>query len=352
MQWRLLATAPTPLLAAVAAQPHLPWSGLAFVLDVDGAALTWSAVAVEADQVRRVDAWAMERLARGAWLQALQNGAAKECIRQSQRDPRVAAGADQALYDQIVRLVCQAQESERLNIHIQAPGWSQNLDLRRADLTHWCAPLIKQTLAALRDFAARLISYGPAAAVLTTSAAARLPGLLPALQTWLTSASGGQIFVLEVDAVARSAHALGARVLAGGCAAGHYDALPLPAGARPSSSSVVAAPFEAPARLVYDGMDHPLARSSYLLGRDPACDLVFPSSIYPTVSARHCEIYREEVGYMVRDYSRHGTLVNDQRVVQPITLRSGDCIRLGPEGPIVQFLGQPMEKMMTSSAPY
>src|SRR5262249_53486315 len=101
---------------------------------------------------------------------------------------------------------------------------------------------------------------------------------------------------------------------------------------------------ESAARLVYDGMNHPLAHNRYLLGRDPACDLVFPSSLYPTVSARHCEIVYEQLGYMLRDHSRHGTLVNDQRVVQPIALHSGDRIRLGPEGPIIQFLGQPTEQ--------
>jgi hypothetical protein len=165
-------------------------------------------------------------------------------------------------------------------------------------------------------------------------------------------AASARVFVLESDAVARAAHGLGCRVVAGACTPGHYDALPLPpapgfSAPRPSSTPTSApsiTTFEAPARLVYDGMDHPLARTRYLLGRDPACDLVFPSSLYPTVSARHCEIVYEEVGYKLLDHSRHGTLVNELRVVQPISLRSGDCIRLGPEGPLIHFLAQPAEQ--------
>ena len=47
-------------------QEELPWSGLALVLDVDGHALTWSAVDVGAEQVRLVQTQAVPQLARGA----------------------------------------------------------------------------------------------------------------------------------------------------------------------------------------------------------------------------------------------------------------------------------------------
>ncbi len=366
-RWRLQATAPAALLGAAAAQPQLPWSGLAIVLDVDGAALTWSAVAVAADQVRLIDVWATRRLALGVWLQALLDGAARRCIRISQRDPRVSAVAEQSLHDQLARLLSRAPEADRLEVHVQTPEWSQHMDLRPGDLARWCGPLTQQALTLLRDFVARLAPHGPAAAVLATSSAARLPGLVEAVQAYLTTArppsapshdpaafgdgllsdgsASARVFILDADALARAAHDLGSRVAAGDCAAGHYDTLLL--SVVPGPTSPVAAPppastpFQAPARLIYDGMDHPLASTCYLLGRDPACDLVFPSSLFPTVSARHCEILFEETGYVLRDHSRHGTLVNDRRVVQPVPLRSGDRIRLGPDGPVIHFLGQP-----------
>jgi hypothetical protein len=364
-RWCLLATAPAALLAAAAAQPQLPWSGLAVVLDVDGAALTWSAVAVAAEQVRLIDVWATRRLARGMWLQALVDGAARRCIRLSQRDPRASAIAEQSLHDQLARLLSRASEEDRLDVHVQTPDWSQHLDLRPSDLTRWCQPLTQQALVLLRDFVARLAPHGPATAVLATSSAARLPGLADAVQGflntgtpssslshdsagngsgWLSESAGSaRVFILDPDAMARAAHDLGSRVAAGDCAAGHYDTLSLnPAPSSGLSAAPIPAytPYQAQARLIYDGMDHPLASSCYLLGRDPACDLVFPSSLFPTVSARHCEILFQETGYVLRDHSRHGTLVNDRRVVQPVALHSGDRIRLGPEGPVIQFLGQ------------
>jgi pSer/pThr/pTyr-binding forkhead associated (FHA) protein len=79
----------------------------------------------------------------------------------------------------------------------------------------------------------------------------------------------------------------------------------------------------------------------FTLGRDPSCDIVFESELYPTVSARHCEVVLDRSVYLVRDRSRHGTLVNDCPVMQQTSLRPGDWIRLGPAGPLLRFLGRP-----------
>ena len=81
------------------------------------------------------------------------------------------------------------------------------------------------------------------------------------------------------------------------------------------------------------------ARPSFSLGRDPGCDLVFESELYPHVSARHCEIIFDRRAYVICDRSRHGTLVNDRPVEQQAPLHSGDWIRLGPRGPVLRFLG-------------
>jgi predicted component of type VI protein secretion system len=58
------------------------------------------------------------------------------------------------------------------------------------------------------------------------------------------------------------------------------------------------------------------------------------------VSARHCEIVLDRRLYVVCDHSRYGTFVNDHLISQQV-LHSGDWIRLGPQGPLLRFLGQP-----------
>ena len=52
--------------------------------------------------------------------------------------------------------------------------------------------------------------------------------------------------------------------------------------------------------------------------------------------------------YLLFNRSRDGTLVNDALVVGSAVLQPGDWIRLGPEGPLVRFLGHAEGRNMTA----
>jgi pSer/pThr/pTyr-binding forkhead associated (FHA) protein len=106
--------------------------------------------------------------------------------------------------------------------------------------------------------------------------------------------------------------------------------------------SIPEAVDEGPARLQFRGHDHPLDASTFTLGRDPSCNLVLEEDLYPEVAPFHCEIYLDRRAYTLRDRSRLGTLVNDRPVTRLLALNSGDWIRLGPEGPVLRFVGQPL----------
>jgi pSer/pThr/pTyr-binding forkhead associated (FHA) protein len=100
-------------------------------------------------------------------------------------------------------------------------------------------------------------------------------------------------------------------------------------------------PVEAgPARLHYLGQDYLLTDPTFTLGRQPGCDIVFDSDTFRGVAARHCEIVYDHRTYMLLDHSRDGTLVNDCPVAGSVVLRPGDWIRLGPDGPVLRFLGR------------
>ncbi len=76
-----------------------------------------------------------------------------------------------------------------------------------------------------------------------------------------------------------------------------------------------------------DGRRHVIHPSGAIIGRAAGCDIVLPND---SVSTRHAEIARGDVGYVLRDLgSRNGTWLNRQRLsgVQP--LNSGDEIAFG-----------------------
>jgi predicted component of type VI protein secretion system len=72
----------------------------------------------------------------------------------------------------------------------------------------------------------------------------------------------------------------------------------------------------------------PVARSPFLIGRDPGCHLR-PSS--PLVSKRHCALLVRQGKVFLRDFdSTNGTFLNDRQVKGEIEVLDGDRLRAGP----------------------
>jgi pSer/pThr/pTyr-binding forkhead associated (FHA) protein len=139
--------------------------------------------------------------------------------------------------------------------------------------------------------------------------------------------------VLPAEAPARAAHGLAAAACRGDVPAGPLEAAPLP----PPQ------PVDAgPARLHFHGHEHVLRGRPFLLGHHPTCDLVLDAALYPAVAARHCEVVYEGRAYVLRDRGSQAVWVNGRPVVQQLPLHPGDWIRLGIDGPLLRFMGQPI----------
>jgi ABC-type multidrug transport system ATPase subunit/predicted component of type VI protein secretion system len=75
------------------------------------------------------------------------------------------------------------------------------------------------------------------------------------------------------------------------------------------------------------GQEVELTQNEMIMGRDSACDLVFPS---PAISRRHARIFFQNGEYLLEDLgSSNGTFVNSKRLSVPHTLKDGDQIYLG-----------------------
>ena len=68
-------------------------------------------------------------------------------------------------------------------------------------------------------------------------------------------------------------------------------------------------------------------RLQVLVGRDPAAELYLEDK---TISARHARLYYEDTQWWVEDLgSTNGTLLNQERVAEPVVLASGDRLQFG-----------------------
>lgn len=77
-----------------------------------------------------------------------------------------------------------------------------------------------------------------------------------------------------------------------------------------------------------DGKEYSVPAGGLLIGRDASCQVVVPQT---EVSRHHVEIAPADSGYVLRDLSTNGVLVNGTRVEGSQLLARADVIRVGSE---------------------
>jgi pSer/pThr/pTyr-binding forkhead associated (FHA) protein len=79
-----------------------------------------------------------------------------------------------------------------------------------------------------------------------------------------------------------------------------------------------------------DGSRRLFSTREMLIGRDPVCEMVLDD---PTVSNRHARLSYHHGQWWLEDLkSTNGTFLNDEPVVAPLVVTSGDVVRCGQVG--------------------
>jgi hypothetical protein len=357
----LLGTVSAPLAAAVAGYAEQAWIGCVLVIDLDDHALTLALIKAVDGIAQVLEQRTLPNLGMRIWKDRLLNALSDCCVLQSRRDPRDAPLAEQALYEQLDNLLEAGCQGRHLHLGIQATSWYQNLLIQPEQTAAFCHQLTRRLLAEIEALLEGLPADEMPTSILLTHAAGHLPALVTVLrqlvEAWrnqpgvlgrpltrlhdedfgedLMRETGGEhpsVAVLSADALARAAHGVGAWLLQGDLASGHLEgAAPLP----------LPQPVEAgPPRLHFQGQEYVLEEQSFSLGSHVGCHLVIDAHTHPGVAGRHCDILHDRRAYVLHNRSQGGTLVNDNPVVGPVVLHSGDWIRLGTQGPMIRFLGQ------------
>jgi pSer/pThr/pTyr-binding forkhead associated (FHA) protein len=147
------------------------------------------------------------------------------------------------------------------------------------------------------------------------------------------------VFETDAPTATSSGRRSGERSAVGAAMAGPRPLSLVTAGA--ASGGVPQAPTEpktipATAALVVSrsGVRHPLSARRIYIGRDDTCDVVVRGN---SVSRRHASIAPVIGGFMLRDESANGTLVNGVRVVGTYLLGNGDVLRVQDEELVVEL---------------
>ena len=99
-------------------------------------------------------------------------------------------------------------------------------------------------------------------------------------------------------------------------------------GVQPQQPSSANGTTSAALVVVRSGDRHPLPARRIYIGRDDACEVVVRGN---SVSRRHASIAPVNGGFLLRDESANGTLVNGVRVVGTYLLGNGDVVRVQDE---------------------
>ena len=351
------ATLPAPLAAAMAAHAEHSWFGYGLVIDADAHALTISTIRVAEGRAEFVEAQVLRHLSVSVWKERLLNALADACVLQSRRDPRASPQAEQTLFDQL-DVIIDAGSTRSVQVGIEARQWYQNLVIEPEHPVHICEPLVQQLMERLQNVWDAPWPEAPPGIILLTCGAARLPGVADAVRRFFAEHSlkfprpafpseptasedfgedllresrseGAGVVVLSPDVLARAGQSMVADFQHAGSQHVHLEEIALP-----SAQSV----GTGPARIQFHGQDYYVNGALFRIGRHPDCDLSLMHDI--NVADRHCEIIHERRCYMIVDSSERGTLVNGVSIAGKAILRAGDWIRLGPEGPLLRFLGR------------
>jgi hypothetical protein len=356
----ILGSLSAPLAAALVGYAEQTWIDTVLVVDVDEHALTLAIVKAVDGLAHVLDNRSFPHLGMRYWKDRLMNALSDCCVLQSRRDPRDAPAAEQALYEQLEGLLEASFQGRYMHLGIQATSWYQNLLVQPEQPAAFCGQLTRRMLTEIGNLVQSVPPEDMPASIVLTHAAGRLPGIVPHLRAlvedWFrelmirqtrtpipdeddfgedllreTGQESPRVAILSVDALARSAHAVGAWLERGDLPPGHRDIvapLPLP-------QAVEAGP----ARLHFQGQEYVIHEPTFCLGSHTGCHLVIDAGRHPGVAGKHCEILHDRRAYVLYNRSKEGTLVNDSPVTGSVMLRAGDWIRLGARGPVVRFLG-------------
>lgn len=241
-------------------------------------------------------------------------------------DPLHQAETEQRLYDALPNWIEQLQRDDKLLVELDG----HELSLERSQFVS----ALDDQFRALVQLITSLRSPAVTATLQVSHRLAQMPGLCASLGRLEDS----EVVVLPPSHAASAVHAA-AEHLGGGDKAGLRLIRRLPWRGEPwttiasaSQPAVIKKQALPATHVVYAGLAHS-ATAGLVIGRSPAPDRAHLVLVGNTeaVSAEHCEVQFRDGELWLRDLSRYGTLVNQQRVAGETRLRPGDEIQIGSQ---------------------
>ncbi len=266
----------------------------------------------------------------GAWAQVV----SEAMVRRTRFDPLHQSASEQALYERLPGWLEQLAGRDTVDVSIETESNSFTATLHREQFSlaadAWYAQLVELVQSVHRA--------GSTATLVLSARAAALPGLRDRF-----AALAG----LEVTALADTAPAQAAAARVDELGPAEPPSLVTALPRRHEAASGIAAGVArtrvaAPTHVLLDSRAHriddePLVLGQGETGADKGRRLVL-SGLPAGVSHDHCTLQRQGGDVILRDHSRYGSFVNDERVDGEAVLAAGDRLRLGTPGVVLELV--------------
>lgn len=278
-----------------------------------------------------------------AWLDLV----SEAMVRRSRFDPLHDAAQEQRVYDAVMGWATTAAREGIVHIEWSTPTGSIALPLTRDAFAAAAAPIYRDVLGVVHE----LRSAGSAVDLLLPQCMRDWPGMAEALEDIRTA----RRFVIPADVAARAVSLLPTEsseqsaqtsvMLWRGASGVSPIESPQPWPSDSSSSLPVHMSISRrPSHAIFGERAYPLTPGTSLgIGRMPGpTGLALPEQARG-VSRLHCTLRVVDEGVELIDHSRHGTWINDERVVRRVRVSAGDRIRVGEPALVIGLLaaGEP-----------
>lgn len=265
-----------------------------------------------------------------SWLRMI----GEAMVLKSRFDPLHDATSEQQLYERLDAAAASAARTGSCVIELPRGGEIARVELARDSFAESGAALYEVVLAALHE----LRPAGQRVNVLFDEALLDLPGFVERL----AELRGCRLLTHSTGLAARAASLLDARVDGDGAVAvlrGHAlrDALEAPRepdlSSRPTSTEVP------PTHALWEGRAVALPLAGALeIGREPGAGGIRLADGLTGVSRLHCSLRVETGDVTLVPHTEQGTWLNEERVRSRVRVLSGDRLRLGTPGVVIELI--------------
>ena len=270
------------------------------------------------------------------WVEAI----AKKFVRKTRFDPLHQAASEQELYDRLPGILSHFQHHASLDVEIGGADASYNINLKRDLIIRKAESIYKQFVRTISKIHKK---HGKSKAPLTLLVTHRL-SQLPGFKETLTTLKNTEVIELEQGAAAIGVLGLWNRLSSQGNKNGvsFFSSIPQQHSDQSDNQqpSVENAASRLPTHVLYRSVAYPVSEKPLLIGLEPGTKNNGIAIYGHTagISRTHCSIELRGQNIVLKDHSKSGTFVDENRVNESIVLKLGQIIRIGTPGEQLQLI--------------